>query len=254
VALLPYVEQDSLYRSLKADTFNLLPPDSGSTVGIAAQQLPLLKTSLSIYLCPSDPGTTAYPLNDNRPFSAIPGVSGTVLLAQSNYAANNGNLTGTGTNFVFNAVAAGKKGVSLDEIVDGTSQTICIGERTTRLINGKATDADTPPQPMQSAAVWAGFYNPACTICNNTAIYGWSCYRMQDGYHGTSNNPAPKDKATNAAWSSTHTGGANFVLCDGSVRFINQNVDFAAYVDGKAPLGTYNKLGAPNDGQPIGDF
>jgi prepilin-type processing-associated H-X9-DG protein len=40
-----------------------------------------------------------------------------------------------------------------------------------------------------------------------------------------------------------HTGGAQFVLCDGSVRFISQNIDYR----------TYQRLGDRRDGQVIGD-
>jgi prepilin-type processing-associated H-X9-DG protein len=249
VALLPYIEQDPLYRQLDPGTQGMLAVLKSDAALPDGQKL--LRTSIPTYLCPSDPGTTAFPLNDNRPFTTVPGVTGTSLLAQSNYAANNGNLTGNGTNFVFNAVAVNNKPVTLPDIVDGTSQTICVGERTTALLVGLA--ATSTPPGGQSAAVWAGYYTPACTTCGNTAIYGWSCYRMQDGYHGTTNQPAPQ-ATVYAAWSSQHSGGASFVMCDGSVRFINERVDFAAYGDGKQALGTYNKLGAPNDGQPIADF
>jgi len=253
VALMPYIEQDSLYRALGADSKNLLPLASDpNSAAIVATQLPLLQQSPSIFLCPSDPGSKSFPLNDNRPLTGT-GAAGTVLLGQSNYVVNSGNLTGNAPSVLFNAVAAGKKGLSFLEIGDGTSQTFCAGERTTRLVYGLATDNDTPPQNMQDAALWAGQFAPgnAAKTADNTANFGWTCYRMQDGFHGTSNNPAPKDKITNAAFSSQHTGGANFVMCDGAVRFVSQTIDFAAYVDGKAPLGTYNKLGAPNDGFAI---
>ncbi len=254
VALLPYIEQDSLYRLLDPDNVGLLQVFKDDQTRKQNGQQELLKTSIPTYLCPSDPGTTAYPLNDNRPFTALPGVTGPVVIAQSNYAANNGNLTGNGTNFVFNSVAVGKKPVSLSDIVDGTSLTICVGERTTRLIYGLATGTDNPPQPLQDAALWAGYYSPDQLTARNTAVWGWTCYRMQDGYHGTANTSPPTDKATYAAWSSQHTGGANFVMCDGSVRFINQTIDWNTYGTGSNPLGTYNKLGAPNDGLPVGDF
>lgn len=50
----------------------------------------------------------------------------------------------------------------------------------------------------------------------------------------------------NFSWGfrSSHKGGAHFLLADGTVRFINQNVDYT----------TYTRLGARNDNKPIGEF
>jgi prepilin-type processing-associated H-X9-DG protein len=41
-----------------------------------------------------------------------------------------------------------------------------------------------------------------------------------------------------------HVGGAHFLLCDGSVRFISQNIDHT----------TYQMLGDRWDGNAVGDF
>lgn len=43
---------------------------------------------------------------------------------------------------------------------------------------------------------------------------------------------------------SKHKGGAHFTLCDGTVRFINQNINYV----------TYQKLGDRRDGRQVGDF
>lgn len=48
----------------------------------------------------------------------------------------------------------------------------------------------------------------------------------------------------NGAFSSNHLGGANFVLCDGAVRFINESVDTA----------TFQALGTPNGSDLVGDY
>jgi prepilin-type processing-associated H-X9-DG protein len=46
------------------------------------------------------------------------------------------------------------------------------------------------------------------------------------------------------AFRSTHTGGCNFVLGDGSVKFIRQSIDMT----------TYRALGSRNGGEVIGDY
>jgi len=43
---------------------------------------------------------------------------------------------------------------------------------------------------------------------------------------------------------SRHVGGAHFVLMDGAVRFLSQNIDFM----------TYNRLGDRRDGAVVGEF
>ena len=43
---------------------------------------------------------------------------------------------------------------------------------------------------------------------------------------------------------SLHRGGGHFVLCDGSVQFLNENIDYM----------TYQRLGDRRDSQPIGSY
>ena len=49
---------------------------------------------------------------------------------------------------------------------------------------------------------------------------------------------------TSQGFKSQHTGGAHFVLSDGSVKFLSENIDY----------GTYQKLGDRRDGQTVGEF
>jgi prepilin-type N-terminal cleavage/methylation domain-containing protein len=49
---------------------------------------------------------------------------------------------------------------------------------------------------------------------------------------------------TARGFKSDHTGGAQFVLCDGSVRFISENIDYE----------TYQRVGCRRDGRVVGEF
>ena len=60
-------------------------------------------------------------------------------------------------------------------------------------------------------------------------------------------NPACTNPVNyNYSWGfiSFHGGGAHFVLVDGAVRFLSENIDHT----------TYQRLGGRADGQPIGEF
>jgi prepilin-type processing-associated H-X9-DG protein len=50
----------------------------------------------------------------------------------------------------------------------------------------------------------------------------------------------------NFSWGfkSNHTGGAHFLFCDGTVRFLSENINTQ----------TYQRLGGRKDGQVVGEF
>jgi prepilin-type processing-associated H-X9-DG protein len=118
---------------------------------------------------------------------------------------------------------------SIQSISDGTSNTIAVGEATTST-NVTLTNTNTNQFP-----VWAGGNNGGCN--GLTTIV--SCLRVVDG------TSYPLGGTADASFNSKHTGGGNFVLADGSVRFINVNISAT----------TYSALGSRNGGEPLGsDF
>jgi len=119
------------------------------------------------------------------------------------------------------------------QIPDGTSNTIMMGEVLSTL---ECTDH--------------GHYG-AFTMNNQWfATTAPINFRTCDSGHGyTQPTPRPACNMTNSwptarGFKSDHTGGAQFVLCDGSVRFISENIDYA----------TYQALGSRRDGTVVGEF
>ena len=61
------------------------------------------------------------------------------------------------------------------------------------------------------------------------------------------------------AASSYHTGGAQALLADGSVRYISENIDtgnlaVSTTLGGRSPYGIWGALGTKSGGETIGEF
>jgi prepilin-type N-terminal cleavage/methylation domain-containing protein/prepilin-type processing-associated H-X9-DG protein len=221
VGVLPYLEQQNL--------FNQLSPMTRTLQAVFQTQPALLQTPLSVYMCPSD---TVSPLNDNRPFTVMTGTQ--TKIAISNYPGSGGNDGDTG---LFQA----DRQIRFADITDGTSNTLAVGER-------KSKDG-------AFAALWAGLSEAPSETAGGAngaqgCVRGYTYYRMPDGVTNTGVT------APDLAYSSNHSGGANFVLCDGSIRFINNNINWTDPNTPKASasFGTFNRLGDRSDGWPVSDF
>ncbi len=212
--LLPYLEQNNVYTALNP---------TGQTFKQAfSTSLTTLQQPLKSYMCPSD---TVFPLNTNRPFALV-GITPPVSIAISNYPGNGGNNGDTG---LFQENTA----MRIADITDGTSNVLACGER-------KSKDGSW-------ACLWAGISQVANeTADGQSGARGYTYYRMPDGVTNTG-NPLPDN-----AFSSNHTGGSNFCLCDGSVRFISNSINWTD--PNTSPMGTFNKLGQRNDGLVVGDY
>jgi prepilin-type N-terminal cleavage/methylation domain-containing protein/prepilin-type processing-associated H-X9-DG protein len=129
------------------------------------------------------------------------------------------------------------------DIVDGTSNVIAAGEVRAQcgdhIRNGwfhwNATwVATTAPinYPVYCVREDTGWDNPdAAQVTQLTGGPATGCNHWQNWQ-------------TSQGFKSRHTGGAHFLLCDGSVRFISQNIDYM----------TYQRIGDRRDGGTVGEF
>jgi prepilin-type N-terminal cleavage/methylation domain-containing protein/prepilin-type processing-associated H-X9-DG protein len=221
--LLPFVEQDSLYKALQAkytlfiDPKGLNPPNpaeirQGNTY---AQVKTLIQTKIPTYLCPSEVSP------DNHPRTGGNGHQG----AKTCYAGNHGTFNDGGGNPAGNGIfPRRKKVVKLAQIVDGTSNTIMVGEvRGWDPVN-KFKDAATGQDFGDGARyfpTWAG------------AVDGpddWDAYlRLGSTSRPMNSIAANYTDDRGQCFGSLHTGGANFLLSDGSVQFISESINLTVY-------------------------
>lgn len=202
-------------------------------------------------ICPSD---TAPRLNNLRPwYNTKYGGSGTYItnglhVGTANYIANHGTNWVSLFPYLFNngdpyGVFWAASRTSTKDITDGTSNTILVGERSWD----------------NAAAVWIGIRNVNGTgRWGHRAIFGLS-YTQQNFVQvlpdATTNG---NYGITDAAYSSKHPGGANYLFGDGSVRFLGDNINYDTTllnpgIDLKM-RGVYQLLAQRNDAQPLGEF
>ena len=149
----------------------------------------MVRSPLSQYLCPSD----------GAPVMGMYGMQGS-------YAANRGTHW-SACNGDVPAAARGplyaRSRVRIRDIRDGTSNTYMVGE---------AADAGGTPQTGMARPAWAADLNA-------------NVYRAPDWPMNT------RIVVSSIGWefTSLHEGGAFFLMCDGGVRFLSENIDMGTY-------------------------
>jgi prepilin-type N-terminal cleavage/methylation domain-containing protein/prepilin-type processing-associated H-X9-DG protein len=201
VRILPYIEQDALQRLVVGHT---------NATDYATGRAAIRNTPVPTFQCPSDP-------NSNRSFP-----NGTTVVYVSSYLGVTGNddwfeAGGWGSNARNGLFAVHtwqrsptRRPVRMGGISDGTSNSIAVGER-----------------PVHPTAQWGWLYatdfDTLLAVPSNDDYYGLAI--------GGGSPPCPRpshyrpstvgDRCSHSHYWSTHSGGANWALADGSVRFIN---------------------------------
>jgi prepilin-type N-terminal cleavage/methylation domain-containing protein/prepilin-type processing-associated H-X9-DG protein len=204
--LLPYLEQDNLYRWL-----DLAGPVENS---------PAIATPVKMYLCPADQAPDAF---------SVPDAFGKVraLAAPCSYAGCVGGDESDTTGPVGRGIFYRNSATRLGDIADGTSQTLLAGDRSWANVNG----------------IWAGAISGGvCLRGPRNPNPGSSAASLPAAAlvlaHAHLNNATSDTDAGLDDFSSQHTGGSNFALADGSVRFLRSipgdNADGTYTMDGIA--------------------
>lgn len=214
VYILPQLEQNNLYTQLTVGRISL---------GVACNdpsRVPLLQKTIKGFRCTSD---TALGTNTVQQLLSTAGTS--IAATTTNYVGCNGGGDWS-PNALSNGLLDGTFGLNsstrLDDMKDGTTNTIMVGERAWELptpappgANSTTAGRDTCGAATLFGVTFSGnsgFYAQESTLARG--LFGIN----QTGPDGN-NSPACR-----SAYSSRHPGGAQFLLGDGSVQFLSENI------------------------------
>jgi len=282
VGLLPGLDQGPLYNRIQAgDPTNSLIPGSTAAPGGAVQAGGphgwANWVGWNVYLpainCPSDKNLG----NNNNKESSYCFSSGDGPV--------NGHI-GTGT--PRGMFAGNGKTFGVRDCMDGTSNTIALGEHIKAEFGNNTPTFDTTGTRIlgEGMAMNRGDLNTAPGVCMSTIGVGgqyavgvetkgkfgqlWTDGQTERvGFHtilapnkpscGQANNGNADEANSIITASSRHTGGCHVLLCDGAVRFVSDNIDtgnLSATVptSGRSPYGVWGSLGSKDGGDVVGEF
>ncbi len=212
ILILPYLEQKSLYEKYDFSTYNEAPENKQ-----------VRETSVSTYICPSDVSTDKLIVPAFGPAAdwalGIPYMPGS-------YRAVSGRSDGCCSldwgmdticprkwrGAMHTVGILGFKAERIADVKDGTSNTLMVGESST------STN-------MKYRTLWAysyAFYSLSSATPQERTLLGDYDRCVSIGGKGYS-FPCRR------GWGSRHAGGLHFLLCDGSVRFLDTGIDMELF-------------------------
>ncbi len=215
VHILPYMEQEAVF-----DQFDLALPilDARNAVAHTAAAL------MPPYVCPSDTAARLVDVWDFGPASAAVTLSGPGnVIAQAPVSSYAGVL-GTNDhehNGAFDGVFFRNSRVRIAQITDGTTKTVCIGERMSRMAEATWLGSITGSEVVHAEGWWQrlGYHHRSQNY--RPANVQATCHIRSSAPNLPTNSPS--------GFFSPHANGCNFLNADGSVRLIADDVDLTTF-------------------------
>jgi prepilin-type N-terminal cleavage/methylation domain-containing protein/prepilin-type processing-associated H-X9-DG protein len=271
VMVTPYLEEANLYGKINLDPAAPLVPGEQDVGGVKLKELPV-----SVFMCPTDEKTglqtadglvalasirtgpvavtsyagsigsqimQSYASCNMRARNIVPDGGGkydldndgedwfnvTSTMNPPCNAAGKGNIRSdcAAPKFISGVFARSNWAASMREIEDGTSNTIAMGE-----ILPSSSGFQWVSGWTKSEGLWFATTAPLNYLTDPAQVKTVPPVRCRDWEN---------DFNVAMGFKSRHTGGVNFVFCDGSVHFLQDDIDYT----------TYQRLGARNDGEPV---
>jgi prepilin-type N-terminal cleavage/methylation domain-containing protein/prepilin-type processing-associated H-X9-DG protein len=235
ISILPFVEEQALYDAYDMTAFN---EDDVNA--------PVRETFLAKYGCPSEDGLRELDSPESGPGAGL-------LYARSSYRACSGQSDGCGwydsqqtdcllrswlgafptfgSDLELSKFLSRNKvttTVKLKDITDGMSNTLAVGEMTS-----KASSRSSEQRRTFWAYTYTSYNKSSVVPQTRTLIVDYQKCVDIGGPGGS--NPCKR------AWGSFHPGGLNFAFCDGSVHYVTTSIDMTllaglATISGSEPI------------------
>jgi prepilin-type N-terminal cleavage/methylation domain-containing protein/prepilin-type processing-associated H-X9-DG protein len=233
--ILPYMDQGNVYDGINFSSM-MGAGDSALTTGVtnpvtgvvyAPHSNAALNAVIPAFICPSAPhgADKVTPYNDDWLDDTSPVNPATVwygggaldytALSSWNEPSNSNGVL----DFEFDpGTSPSSDGIKIGQINDGTTNTILLGEHS------------APNGQQYQDGVAVGRLCDVCSVTTTSAMGpSWTDWQWSIGHFIRSNNLVMINGDNKNDFYSFHTGGAHFVLCDGSVQFISENIAQATF-------------------------
>ncbi|QDV50925.1 DUF1559 family PulG-like putative transporter [Gimesia fumaroli] len=223
--VLPFMDQAPLYNQLNLDLDASVSPN-----------IELGDEAIPIFRCPSDTNQGVFTVSDG---------SNSYMLASANYVGiyGYGSLTDDPGDPTDKGILFRNSNIKIRDITDGSSNTIVVGERShqhqfvgaSTVVEADSTWYAAIPNVTRPSGMMMMPVEGSASLILGHVGQGTGMMSMQHPPNTTNHI---------ANFSSKHEGGAHFLLGDGAVRFLSENIHYE----------TFRYLGTISDGNVIGEF
>ena len=213
--VLPFAEEGGL-----SDQLNLSLPIMDTRNDVARTEAAVLK----LYVCPSDAPPRLIDVLDFGPSSTATTLSGSgTLLARAPVSSYAGVLGRNDheENGAFDGVFFRNSRIRIAQITDGTSKTVCIGERMSRMAEATWLGSITGSEVVHADGWWQRLGYSHRSQNYRPANVQTTCHIRSSAPNLPTNSPS--------GFFSPHPQGCGFLNADGSVRLIADDIDLATF-------------------------